>query len=886
MAKTGTTAWESVIADIAQQLLCQRTATAHHQEWASLSAALPASTPEAECEQVFARRLAETMVCLKIVGQTLASEPHVPLLWDWLCRTSRPPFRQLFQATSPFRNGRTLLSRSLATACDDHQLAALGDSLGFQEVASLATADRIVQSYESLLHRQNRRRRGKYGVYYTPRSVTSHIVRSTHRILQQDYGLTDGLADSQTWREWHQRQGSMPAMAATQGDSRFVSLLDPALGTGAFFVEVVRQVNDYLLGVWNAAGVPGESQMLRWQNFVEQDLLPHLHGWEIILPAAALAHLALACQLADTGFDFQTNQGTEISWRNSLAFPNSYEDRRFTVILGNPPYSARSQNTDDWITKLLHGRDREQPTHSYFEVAGEPLAERKVWLHDDYVKFLRLAQWLMERSEAGLVALITNRGFLDNVTFRGVRYQLMQSFNRIAIVDLHGGRKAHETTPTGESDENVFDIEQGVAISFLQRNQLAPSVGHLDLWGQRTHKEQCLGTCSLEDLDLQPLTPVAPDFEWIPSKGSVCHEYDMGIKLTDLMPIHTTAPVTARDGFVIAFTQRELVDRLEQFADLSIPDERIREQFFSTNRSRQYPPGDTRSWKLAAARRRMAEQTNLEQHVRACWYRPFDRRQIFWADWMIDWPRSQVMQYFDQPRLALVARRQMLQSQPCNFFWITDDITLDGIIRSDNRGSESIFPLHDPTDGASNFAAASELQGVPPETALHYLYGLFHLPAYRSRYAHQLRRAFPRVMLPRNPELFSLLAAAGEHLAQLHLLRRLSSSESCWEGAGDDHLEKGYPKYRQEKVFINGERWIAPVRPEVWEFRVGGHQVARKWLKDRRGRELQTTDREIYQALLAAVAETITWMRRIDQHVLEAGGMGDVFPAHTSGVCG
>ena len=879
MAKTVTrTTWESVAAEVAREIQRVLATPAQQDEWQLLSSGVPLDTPEATCQQTFARRLAETLVCLKIVGQQLAADPNASAIWDWLRTTSRPPFRQLFQAASPFQPVDTVLANIAATICDEHVLTCLDETWRSETDPALSRTDRIVRSYESLLHQHDRRRRGQYGVYYTPRSVTSHLVRSTHQLLQDEYGLADGLADPQTWREWYQQQGTAPATDTMPLDTRFVTVLDPALGTGAFFVEVVRQVHGYLTTKWTRSNMDSAAQAVRWQTHVEHALLPHLHGWEVILPAAALAHLALACQLAETGFAFQTDQGAEIQWKNSLAAPCTPMERQFTVVLGNPPYAALSDNAPSWITELLHGRDRGQLTHSYFEVAGEPLAERKVWLHDDYVKFLRLAQWLIERTSIGLVALITNRGFLDNVTFRGVRYQLMQSFNRIAIVDLHGGRRAHETTPTGEPDENVFDIEQGVAIAFLRRNPRSQAIHHVDLWGPRTQKENQLATHTLQDFEQQTLTPAAANFDLIPHWGQAYREYESGTKLTELMPIHTTAPVTARDGFVIAFTKAELLERVEKFADLSISDDRIRETFFGSNRSRRYPPGDTRSWKLTAARRRMADETDLETQIRTCWYRPFDRRQIFWADWMIDWPRSQVMQYFDRSGIALIARRQMLLSQPCNFFWITDDITLDGIIRSDNRGSESIFPLHDPVSGKGNLDFPSALQDVAPEDALHYIYGLFHLPSYRSRYADALRRDFPRVILPRDPSIFTALADAGKQLAELHLLRSPHRSGSTWEGAGTNHIERGYPKYQNEKIFVNRERWLAPVSKEVWRFRAGGHQVAHKWLKDRRGRDLHGHESETYQAIVQAISETLTCMHRIDQLVLDAGKMTAVFP--------
>ncbi|MBI2477204.1 MAG: hypothetical protein HYV60_00690, partial [Planctomycetia bacterium] len=94
----------------------------------------------------------------------------------------------------------------------------------------------------------------------------------------------------------------------------------------------------------------------------------------------------------------------------------------FTVVLGNPPFRGISSNPSSWIGKLLRGTaPGDRPAASYYEVDGEPLRERKLWLQDDYVKFMRYAQWQIERTGVGVLGFVTNHGYLDNATFRGMR---------------------------------------------------------------------------------------------------------------------------------------------------------------------------------------------------------------------------------------------------------------------------------------------------------------------------------------------------------------------------------------------------------------------------------------------------------------------------------
>ena len=804
--------------------------------------------------------------------------------------------------------------------------------------------DPIIHFYERFLAQHDSGRRTTHGVFYTPAPIAKYIVQQVDRSLRDEFGLVDGLADLATWCECTQRHDELAIPRGVDPQSPFVTLLDPAMGTGIFLVEVVDLIHRRLTDGWIASGCNANEVSRRWNDYVPSQLLPRIVGLELMLPACAVAQLKLVDKLAGTGFSFDAPAELQVHLANTLVGPaqqcrslggQSAVIKRainaaraasyavpFTVVVGNPPFSGISEQQGRWITELLRGKSPEDGEWAnYYEVDGRPLGERKHWLQDDYVKFMRYAHWKIESAGCGTIGLVSNHGYLDNPTFRGMRQQLIRTFSRITVIDLHGNRKKKERAPQGGADENVFAIEQGTAIGLFLRPPGAGvrcKVQHAELWGEADKKLAALSSTAASvdssrarnAITAKPLTPRGPDYVFVPRDDALRQEYERGFRLSDIMPVNVTAPVTARDSFVIAFDEEELLDRMQQFRDLSIPDEEIRRRYFTNSRSTKYPPGDTRGWKLPAARRRMAEEENWRDYIRPCWYRPFDRRVIYWADWMVDWPRGEVTRHIlAGDNIAIVARRQMLPTQPCNYFWITDGLTLDGVIRSDNRGSESVFPVYlyevngeGVTHRRTNFGEpwVAEVrralgatwtgdgkgnlrESFGPGDLAYYCYALFFSPTYRERYAEVLRTDFPRVFLPRDSGLFCTLREFGVKLADSHLLRssddspfdvcdfRGADSDGCWSVA------RGFPKYREGCVFVSDHCRFDGVPGQIWSFHAGGHQVCRKWLKDRRGRMLTSADATVYRQIVASLAETLRCTREIDEAITRHGGWSQAF---------
>lgn len=843
---------------------------------------------------------------------------------EWLIEQADPLWRGLLvSAMESLDPGKSPPSAELSAWIADAMRSLGGDLKKLRRVSDKLRADslRITHGYEEMLATLDRRRRARYGVYYTPQRVVQFMVAQVDGALRREFGHPYGLGDIAFVPD------GVPKRTPDLRSETGIRILDPAAGSGAFLVELLECADRA------AQGRPAEAHK-RDERLLK--ILERLHGWERMLPACGVAQLNIAARLVDLGFSFLRPAPLTVELCNSLVAPaeraSTPPATPYNIVIGNPPFSGISQNSNAWIDRLMRGGAPEDPhARNYFAVDGRPLGERKVWLNDDYVKFFRLAQWLIDCAGAGILALVTNHSYLDNVTFRGMRCSLMDSFSRLTIVDLHGNRKRHERTASGQPDANVFNIAQGTAIALLRRlpreqNGSGRTVECADVWGSKEEKDRWLTDYTpavppdrypSDTLPATTCRPTAPDYLW--KVTTVRRHRERLIGLDEVMPFHCTAPVTARDHFVVAFSRSELAERLAEFADLTVPDQVVRDRYFRRTRSTRYAPGDTRGWSLSEARRTLAQHTNWPTWIRECLYRPFDVRTICWTPYLIDWPRPALMRHVDIPgNWCLITRRQMLPGHPANFFWATDRITIDGVVRSDNRGSELLLPIYvaDGDDSATvtpNFSAdfihelattiGLEWQPVRerPEAACFgpndvacYLYGLFHLPQYRERYREALYASYPLVAFPRDANVFRRIASEGRQLARHHGVRTLTEekalanechvgdSESIDRAEGENDSDRWtvrQPRFDGQFVWINPHTRLAAVPDAVWQFRVGAHQPCRKWLADRRGRTLTLPERAHYRQLIAAVKDTLDAVARLNSFVEAGGGWSELFQA-------
>ena len=727
------------------------------------------------------------------------------------------------------------------------------------------TQDPVLHFYETFLAAYDPQLRESRGVYYTPEPAVQFIVNSVDWLLRNRFGRPQGLAANDVY------------------------VLDPATGTSTFLYFVVRIIYDTLMS---------KRQGGTWQEYVHQNLLPRLFGFELLVAPYVIAHLKLGLLLRDLGYTwekedqlrvFLTNTLDEgitrsetlgdLGWYISQEASEAAQIKKTTpimVVVGNPPYSNFGMhNKNKWMTGLLDDYKK-------------GLNERKINLDDDFIKFIRFGQWRIEKNGEGILAYITNNTFIDGLTHRRMRQSLMETFSDIYILDLHGSSKKQEQAPDGSKDENIFDIQQGVSISLFvkESGHSGPArVHHAELWGTREKKYAALAATDVSQVSWKDLKPAAEHYFFVPKHFKREKEYGAGWSLTDIFPVQQNGLKTDRDDLFFDFDRALLEKRMKEFYSP--------QGLFPEFRAK-YRVEDSSSYDLLRRR----ENTKFDRNaLRPCLYRPFDTRWLYYIPGLTSRPAHEVMQHFlEVDNLALIACRQFAAHR---YFTVncTDKLTE---ISSQPYAPLNIFPLYlypngdypatlfDHANGRrpnlsekfiSDISARLKLTFIPdgvgdlkktigPEDVFHYAYAIFHSPAYRQRYAEFLKIDFPRLPLTSDKKLFAKLAAKGAELVSLHLLKAptLDNFITSYPIASSNAVER--VKYEKRKVWINDEQYFGGIPETVWEFHIGGYQVCDKWLKDRKGRMLNHDDLAHYQRVILALKETIRLMAEIDKAIL------------------
>jgi len=765
--------------------------------------------------------------------------------------------------------------------------------------------DPVVHFYETFLAAYDPEKRKSRGVYYTPEPVVSYIVRAIDHLLKERFGRAWGLADPHTL------------------------ILDPACGTGTFLHSLMALIHDTLLAKGQGGG---------WKAYVSDHLLPRIFGFELLMAPYAVAHLKLGLLLKQRGYDFPPGRRLGVFLTNTLdkgvkkaetlplpgfiteesnAAAGIKKEEPIEVILGNPPYAGHSANASrrreitpagvktglTFIGRLIE---------DYKQVDGRPLGEKNPkWLQDDYVKFLRWGQWRITRTGRGVLAMITNHGYLDNPTFRGMRQQLMQTFNEIYLLNLHGNAKKKEVCPDGSKDENVFDIQQGVAIGIFARTPGGPAparVYYADLWGLREDKYHTLSEMELTDTPWQELQPGPPFYLFVPQAVDLRAEYEKGWPINEVFPVNSVGVVTARDHLTIKWTREEIWETVRDFANLS--EEAAREKYALGR--------DVREWKIKLAQEDIKKSGPDQERVAQILYRPFDIRYTYYTGQsrgFICRPRSEVMGHMlREKNLALITTRQTRDdwdalvtrlivghkslaafdinyifplyliperkksNNPGNknqnsFLYLCEPEAPFG--KKPNIDSKIIRKLENLLAISFNPDGRGDLESTfGPEDVFYYAYAVLHSPTYRQRYAEFLKVDFPRLPLTGNKALFAALAGLGAELVGLHLLESpaLDKLITRFPVADSQVVERVHYDEKHRRVYFNPDQYFEGVPPDAWAFRVGGYQVLHKWLKDRKDRELSFDDLQRYQKIVVALTETIRLMAAIDAAIDAHGG--------------
>lgn len=723
--------------------------------------------------------------------------------------------------------------------------------------------DPIIYFYEHFLRAYDPDKAKQRGVYYTPLPVVSYIVRSIDELLKTEFDKPRGLADQD------------------------VVILDPACGTGTFLYEVVRLI-------WDREKNKGPAH---WNDYVPR-LLQRLFGFELLMAPYTIAHLKLTELLSETGYEFPEDQRLGIYLTNTLeqaekhvkqiiepgvmgaiTKERTHADRVKTeepvmVILGNPPYAGHSANKGKWICNDLLKKGFTLPNGNkqpgYYEVDGKPLGEQNTkWLQNDYVKFIRWAQWRISQTEQGIIGMITPNRFYDSVIQRGMRQNLLCYFDELYMLDLYGSSKRKLSTSDVINDENVFGIKLGVAISILIKGAAKKVLYKAGISGKLTNKYKQLYANDVTTINWKALTPIGPYYLFLElsTRESIVKEYGLYESLKVIFKASSVGIVTGNDKTLIGLTKKELYNKACSY--------------------------------------------NITKNtIKIVNYRIYDKRFILYDNNILERDRHNIMGHFiNHINIGLVSTRQQSQHNKWSLSWVTNKMIESSFISDKTSEINTIFPLYQypktretddedlqvdlEQDGrqpnlSKEFVdqfltaiGAEQMVNSPtvgerspdrsiiyPEDIFYYIYAVLHSPTYRERYAELLKIDFPRIPLPKDYASFDKLAASGQRLTGLHLLKDKENWDWGELGQRGEALDTtvgkvDYDDNKQEVVFDKKkppaeQLRIGPVPPEIWNFQVGGYQVLDKWLKDRKGRKVSLNE---YVPIIIALRVTDRIMR-------------------------
>ena len=759
-------------------------------------------------------------------------------------------------------------------------------------------SDPVLHFYETFLSVYDPKTREKRGVYYTPEPVVSFIVRSLHQILKDKFNISDGLA------------------------SKNVTLLDPAGGTLGFLAKAIETAVEEFESKYGKGAV---------KSFLKDQILQNYYAFELMMAPYAIGHMKMSFLLEELGYRMEDDERVKYYLTNTLEmkeldeskFPGmsslSHESHEagkvkkqvpILVVLGNPPYSYDSSNKGEWISDVIK---------EYYQVDGKPLGEKNPkGLQDDYVKFIRFSQWKIDEAGEGVLGFITNHSYLDNPTFRGMRQSLMNSFDEIYILDLHGNSLKKEKALDGSKDENVFDIQQGVAIAFFikQKKAKSKSIVHKEIFGLRETKYDWLNKHNIKNVKWNKLVPNSEFYLFIPQDQRLQKNYQAYLKITEVFPVNSVGIVTGRDALTIGWTEDEIWKRVQNFARLETE---LARQTYNLGK-------DSRDWKVKFAQKNLKDTGINKKLVTKILYRPFDNRFTYYTKESRGFhmtPRGEVMRHMLEVNIALILPKRVETKIPWQHCLCGEGIidhvsvslkTVDYVFPIyiyPETDKNDLFSEHETGEKKPNIkpelfemlnkqystspsipllSKEREEKGeviVTPEEIFYYIYAVLYSNTYRTKYAEFLKIDFPRIPFTKDYKLFIQLGKLGKQLADLHLLKskELDKTISQFPIEGNNKVEK--PAYRHSElvsesstkkemlkqvqhdksgnVYINKTQYFDGISEVVWQYQIGGYQVCEKWLKDRKGRELSLDEIQTYCKIVTSLSKTIDLQNEIDK---------------------
>lgn len=754
--------------------------------------------------------------------------------------------------------------------------------------------DPVVHFYEDFLEDYNPDIKEQFGVWLTPLPVVDYIVNAVDYLLKNVFNLEYGLADK-----------------TMVGNHHKVEILDPAIGTGTFHAEIINKIKLYF------AGNEG-----MWPEYVREHLVPRLMGFEYLMAPYTMAHLKVATALGIDKMGDQAPGRLNIFLTNSLdkyeyivlppfarqisleasAANKIKENGRVMVVMGNPPYHEKSANNGDWIMALMDdykqepGKQQQKETYSYRKVKGirkintlEGERNSKA-LNNDYCKFIRLGQMFVEGNEEGILAYITANTYLDTKLFRGMRYNLLQAFDKIYVLNLHGNAR-HNKDDNGIKDENVFDIETGVAIAIYVKLHDHHDEGHLakvyykDVYGTRKEKFSFLNQYGINNSGFEEITPTAPLYVMRKRETSLEEVYNSGFAIDQLMSKKTQGMTSGHDNISI-FYQKE---SLSQFCDalLKYPVKEFCERYNLQGKE----------W-LANRLKTDIEHTRWQSKVMKICYRPFDDRWIVYDNIFIDRYRKLIlssMAFRQNTILSIGQQGNAIGNVEWSLCFISDKPVDKNIFR---RGGGYLFPLYtydkkskvtlnlslpivNGIENATglhfkeNAVEGHEDGGISPIDIIDYVYAVLNSTKYHTVYHDFLQTAFPIIPYPKDAEYFKKMVASGRKLRLLHTMKKVPQGNVNvkFPIAGDNIITRHEVEEQDNeklRVWINKTQYFDNVPKPAWNLTLASYNVADNWLAARKRDSYKLSNPDIihFKNMIAALNETINVKKEIDKTII------------------
>lgn len=763
--------------------------------------------------------------------------------------------------------------------------------------------DPVIHFYEEFLTEYDKSQKVQRGVFYTPQPIVNFMVRAVDDLLKSEFGIEDGLASTSTKkikfiRDSKKKRNGVYTDVEDLKEVPAIQVLDPGTGTGTFLRQIILQIYENFKK--KHSNLSSEQLKILWNKYVEQHLLPRLNGFELMMAPYAVAHMKLAMVLKDTGYDFNNDQRLQVYLTNTLEEPgedqitlfsdplaiesmNANEAKKNTginVIIGNPPYSVNSSNTGEWISNLLQIYKTEPG-------GFEKLHERNPKsINDDYVRFIRYGQTFVDNTSKAILAYVCPHGFIANPTFRGVRWQLLQAFNKLYLIDLHGNSNRQEICPDGSKDENVFDIQQGVCIAIFVKNgnrKSGSQLFHTDIYGLRDFKYGVLNSKKISELEFTEVKTEAPFYYFKAVDDELKKIYQAGISLTSLFPVSAVGITTAHDDFVIDKDPNVLLERFSRFKKEKCDAKHLHSKFSVKEKA---------GWDITAGWKNLQNIDDLSNLIKPIAYRPFDNRYIFYEDKLVWRTVKKFMYHMLDGNIGLVTARSNKGTDSTQFF-ISDRMTEYKL--GERTTNSAVFPLfqyvnsfgkvekkvnfnpgdinrienivQEPFNWDSRDEHAADFEIFNCFAVFDYIYAYVYSLNYRKKFHELINMDFPIIPLPKSKLEFFSLSKIGKRIRELHLMKTDVPLASVFRGNGSNQISK--IKYDNGKLFINRTQYFDSVSLSDWEFKIGGYPTIQKCIKDRKGEVLNEKEINYISKIISIVKITQELMQEVDSVLQE-----------------